>query len=162
MARQHGGDLYDFSNFSDAEIRDVVVQHLRESPEIDHDWVEVDVNDGFVRLSGRVGTDGEVEVAEAVVHDVLGIEQYVNELMVDPLHRGDRPTAADTAVMEERESEDQLGGTQGQHSDTAEHLAEDLEQETFGTRDPGRAVEGGQTYIPPDRPPGGYGNREDH
>jgi hypothetical protein len=163
MAREHGGDLYDFANLSDAEIREIVVQHLRETPGLDHEWMDVDVNDGFVRLSGRVGTDGEVEVAETVVHDVLGIERYVNELVVDELHRGDRPMAADLAAAEEREIDDPLGGTGEQHSDTAQHLVEDVEQETFGTHDPGRAVEQGETYIPPDGPaPGGYGSREDH
>jgi hypothetical protein len=48
-------------------------------------------------------------------------------------------------------------------SDTAEHLVEDLDAQTYGTHDVGTAVEEGASYEPPDRPvPDGYGSREAH
>ena len=40
MARQRsGGDLFDFGNMSDDEIREVVLEHLRESPNLGADDV---------------------------------------------------------------------------------------------------------------------------
>lgn len=163
MARQQGGDVFDFSNMTDDEIRSVVRDHLREYPNLDPDWIDVDVRDGVVTLSGRVGTDAEVQVAEAVLDDVLGLDDYVNELVVDELHRAETPEAADDAATAEAEVDDQIGEPASQQSDTAEHLQEDLDSESFGTHDAGEAVRGGSTYVPPDRPVGdGYDSRENH
>jgi hypothetical protein len=163
MAREHGGDLFDLSHMNDDEIRELVVQQLREYPNVDADWIDVAVKDGFVTLSGRVGTDAELQVAEAVLHDVIGVETFSNELVVDELHRGESPEAMDDWLAAEEESDDQLGGGENQQSDTAEHLVEDLEAEAFGTHDVGEAIQDGIPYVPPDRPIGdGYTSRENH
>lgn len=163
MANEFGGDLYDFDTMSDDEIRDLVSQRLREYPNLDADWIEVSVRDGVVTLSGRVGTDGEVQVAQEVLDDVLGIDVYSNELVVDETHRYTAPEAADEALAEEQETDSQMGDPDPNQSDSAEHLVEDLESETFGTHDVGEAVQDGIPYTPPDRPVGGgYGSREDH
>jgi hypothetical protein len=163
MARQSEGDLYDFQNMTDDEVREVVLQHLREYPNLDTDDFDVLVREGRVTLSGRVGTDAEVQVAISVLDDVLGLDEYTNELIVDELRRGDLPSAADDAIAADDEIDDQVGEVSNQHSDTAEHLVEDLESESFGTHDMGRAIRDGTAYEPPDRPVSdGYGSREDH
>jgi hypothetical protein len=164
MASEHGGDLFDLSVMSDDDIRELVVQQLREYPNVDADWIDVQVKDGFVTLSGRVGTDNEIQVAEAVLHDVIGIETFSNELVVDELHRAESAEAIDDWLAEEEESNDQLsGGAESQQSDTAEHLVEDLESASFGTHDVGEAIQDGVPYVPPDRPVGdGYTSRENH
>lgn len=163
MARESGGDPYDLSNLSDDEIRQLVLDHLRDYANVDAGWVDVDVRDGRVILSGRVGTDGEVRVVEDVVHDVLGIENYSIELVVDELHRGEMPVAADDAAAVGAEVVDPSGEPDPQQSDTAEHLVSDLESDTYGTHDVGEAIRDGNTYIPPYRPvPRGYGSRENH
>ena len=121
------------------------------------------VKDGFVTLSGRVGTDGEVQVAEAVVDDVLGIEDYSNELVVDELHRGEASEARTRRSSRTRRWTSSSGETDPQQTDTAEHLAENLEDETYGTHDMGAAIRDGAPYVPPDRPiPDGYDSRENH
>lgn len=163
MARQFGGDVYDFDNMTDDEIRQVVVEHLREYPNLDAGWIDVAVKDGFVTLSGRVGTDGEVQVAESVIGDVLGLESYANELVVDELHRGERSEAADEAVVQDEEVEENSGEPARNQSDTAAHLAENLEDEMYGTHDVGEAIQDGLPYVPPDRPTSdGYDSRENH
>lgn len=163
MARQHGGDLFDFPNMTDDEIRDVVVEHLREYPNLNDAGVEVSVRDGHVTLGGRVGTDAEVQVAEAVLDDVLGLDSYTNELVVDESVRYQLPEAADDAEVASEELDDQLGEADDQQSDTAAHLEEDLETQTYGTHDMGEAISEGATYIPPDRPVSdGYDSRENH
>jgi hypothetical protein len=163
MAMQHGGEIYDFENMTDSEIRDVVVEHLREHPALDADWIEVDVRNGAVTLSGRVGTDGEVNTAEAVLDDVLGIENYSNELVVDELHRGEAPEGADDAAVQAEEVDPAGGRGAEQQSDTADHLQEDLEEQAFGTHDVNAAIRDGSAYIPPDDATAdGYDSREDH
>ena len=164
MAREHGGgDIYDFQNMTDDEMRSVVLEHLREYPNLDPNDIDVTVRDGNVKLSGRVGTDSEVQVASEVLDDVLGLENFTNELIVDELRRGDAPEAADAAIAADREGDDQLGEPLAQQSDTAEHLQEDLDSETYGTHDVGKAVRDAASYNPPDRPVGdGYGSREQH
>ncbi len=156
---------FDFSTMTDDEIYDLVVQHLGEYPELDMGWIDVAVRNGHVTLSGRVSSDGEVQIAEKGLVEVLGLDetQLTNDLMVDELHRGEMPEAADDAVAQDLETDDQLGESLFDQSDTADHLVEDLDAQTYGTHDVGTAVEEGTSYEPPDRPvPDGYGSREAH
>jgi hypothetical protein len=144
--------IHDFDRMTDDEIYDLVVQQLREYPEVDVDDVEVQVRDGHVTLAGRVSSDREVQVARAAVVDLLGVERFTSDLVVDELRRGMAPEAADDAVAADRETEDQLGEEDPNQSDTAQHLDEDLSSQMYGTRDVQQAVEEGATYEPPDRP----------
>ena len=163
MARDFEGDLYDFQNMTDDELRDVVLEHIREQQNLDSDDIDVIVRGGAVTLSGRVGTDTEIQVAEAVIDDILGIENFSNQLVVDELRRGDAPVAADDEVAMIEERDDERGGAELNQSDTADHLVEDLEGETNGTHDMRRAIQDASAYNPPDSPVGdGYGSREDH
>ena len=65
-------DLYDITNLDDGELKELVLQQLREYPDIDVDLVEVEVERGNVRLAGRVGTEQEVQTVEHVVTDLIG------------------------------------------------------------------------------------------
>ena len=56
MAHEYD-DIYDIENLDDGELKELVLQQLRESPDIDVDLIEVEVDDGNVRLAGRVGTE---------------------------------------------------------------------------------------------------------
>lgn len=159
MAREHGGDLYDLSTMSDAELRELVLQQLDEHGEIDETAIDVNVKNGHVTLTGRVGTDEEVQIAEAILDDVIGVEDYSNELIVDENYRAEAPEAADEAAVAAAEA----GEPSLQQTDTAEHLVENIESETYGTHDMGEAIRDGSPYIPPERPTGdGYDSRENH
>lgn len=163
MAQDFDELFFDFENMTDDEIYDAVMQQLEEYPGIDPGWMDVAVRDGHVTLSGRVGTDGEKQVAEKVIVETLGITRFTNELVVDELVRGDVPEAADEAAAYEAEVDDHLGGRPSNQSDTAAHLVDDLETQTFGTRDMQQAIEEGTAYEPPDRPMAdGYGSEENH
>lgn len=163
MGKDYGGDLYDLEIMTDAELYDLVLQKLREYPNLDVGWMDVQVNDGFVTLAGRVGTAEEVQVAEQVIHDIIGIQNYSNELMVDELHRDLLPEAADLAVTADLEVSGQFGDPDPNQSDTAEHLVQDLETQTYGTHDVQEAIRDGTSYSPPDRPVAdGYTSGEDH
>lgn len=144
-------DLYDITNLDDAELKELVLQELGEYPDIDVDLVEVDVDGGRVRLSGRVGTEQEVQTVEHVVTDLLGVDRVSNELVVFDAVRGQRSEAADEAFVEDLEADPQVSVGSDTTSDTAQHLVEDLEAEHFGTHDPQEAIERGTAYEPPDR-----------
>jgi hypothetical protein len=150
------GDVFDAQNLSDAELREVIRERLREAPEVDEGWVEVEVDAGHVRLSGQLGTDGEVQLSEKLVADLVGVDQLTNELTVGAQHREERSLDATSA-------DDSEGEDRRPQSDTAAHLQEDLEAESFGTHDIQQAIQEGSTYAPPDRPrPDGYRSGEDH
>src|SRR5436309_1133866 len=102
-------DLHDIDSLDDRELRDLIIQEIGEYNELDPDLVDVSVNNGHVTLSGRVGTEQELQEIEHVVTDVLGVERYSNELVVDELVRAEAPEAADEAAAEERESQPMLG-----------------------------------------------------
>lgn len=163
MAKDQGDFSYDFGTMTDDEIRQVVKEQFDEYPNIDTDDVDVAVHDGKVTVTGRVGTDAEVEVATSILDDILGLDDFQNDLVVDELRRETAPEAADESVTEDLETDDQLGEPLAQETDTAEHLKENLETDTYGTHDVGTAVRDGTSYNPPDRPIGdGYGSRENH
>lgn len=158
MANDFGGDVYDFQNMTDDEMRGVVLDHLRDNPNINTDEVDVVVENGAVTLTGRVGTDAEVEVASSLLDDVLGLDRFSNQLVVDELRRDATRDDDDDAMLDGPVTDPST-----YQSDTAEHLVEDLEGETYGTEDVGRAIRDGSPYSPPDGPfADGYGSREDH
>ena len=72
-------DLYDLENMDDEEIEALILEELGEYPDIDPDDISVDVEDGFVTLTGRIGTEPELQEIEFILSDVIGIANYSNE-----------------------------------------------------------------------------------
>lgn len=142
--------INDIDNMGDDELQAFVLQELREYPDLDVELLQVDVRDGAVRVSGRVGTEQEVQQVQNILTDVLGVERMSNELVIDELTRGERSEAADDAWVEDNEADSQMGEQRIRTSDTAAHLMEDLDAEHFGTHDMHDAIERGVPYEPPD------------
>lgn len=159
MARDYE-DIHDISTLDDVELRDLVRERLADNGGVDVENVTVRVEDGLVRLMGRVGTEQELRVAERVVSDVIGIERYRNELVVDALRRSEAPEAADDAVADVDADDHIMGDPPDQLEDTAEGVgtaSEDIESQLYGTRDVQDAIREGESYTPPTRPtPEGY------
>jgi hypothetical protein len=145
-------NVFNPDHLDDDEIRALIVQQLTENPDLDPDLVAISVEGGFVTLTGRVGTEQELQAIQHTVTDVLGIHTLSNEIVIDELARGEAPEAADDAAAQEREA-DPLLGDEGLGTDPqADHLMDDTEGDLYGTRNVGDAVEKGQSYNPPDRP----------
>lgn len=155
-------DLYDIENMSDDELKDLVLQQLSEYPQLDVDLIEVYVKNGGVRLAGRVGTEQEIQLAEQVITDTLGVTEFTNELVLDELVRGERSEAADEANADEADLALQAGGARARTSDEAAHLMENLDAEQFGTTDVQEAIERGTAYEAPEVPPQMGSERENH
>ena len=146
-------DLHDLDDLSDDELRELVRTHLAANNSIDANDIVVHVEDGVVRLTGRVGTESERRVAEHVVTDVLGLERVENELLVDPIRRAESPEAIDDHLADEERHEGLLLGDRAAPiNPETEHLVDDLDARLFGTTDLQNAIERGTAWIPPTSP----------
>jgi hypothetical protein len=146
-------NLHDITELDDRELRDLVKEQLAEHGALDIDDITVSAADGHLTLSGRVGTDGERRVAEHVLTDVLGVVDFSNDLVVDPLRRGTSPAAVDEHLVdEERRSGTLLGDVAVPLSPEAEHLADSVDDDLAGTADYQKVMEDGMTWNPPDGP----------
>lgn len=170
-------DYEDFSNIDDLdddELRQLVRDRLGEHPELDLDDIAVLVEQGTVRLEGRVGTESELRTADHVLTDVVGVVDYDNALVVDALRRVETPTDVEDHLAEEQRSAGSVFGEMPEQASAEDDLArgdEDLDERMYGTTNVQDAIAHGVPYVPPDSPtaegisgtdagPGAYG--EDH
>lgn len=146
-------DLHNIDDLNDDELRDLVRTHLAGSNAVDADSISVSVEDGVVRLGGRVGTEEELRVAEHIVSDVLGIEQIENDMVVDALRRPESSEDIEEHLVTESESEGLLLGDRAVpfESEDAE-VRDDLDSRLFGTTDVQKAIADGTAWIPPEGP----------
>jgi hypothetical protein len=148
-------NVFDLDDLSDAELRGLVRDQLAQDDQIDVDGILVHVKDGYVTLSGRVGTEGEKQIADHVLSDVIGLENYSNDIFVDAIRRDEEPEAADDAVARagSRGEDALLGGTDlSATDDEARRATDDDDASLFGTRDIESVMENGLPWIPPDEP----------
>jgi hypothetical protein len=124
-------------NLSDDELKRYILDEFRAQKAFDVDDVEVWVNDGFVRLNGRVGTEEELRIIDHVMSDVIAIPNFDNQIVIDEIRRATSPEAID------------------------EHLADDA-PDSVGTHDIQEAIETAEPWIPPESPtPEGAAGQED-
>jgi hypothetical protein len=147
-------DIHDIDDLSDDELSALVREHLRGNNSIDADDISVRAtDDGVVFLSGRVGTEGEMRIAERVLTDVLGIENVRNELVVDPIRRAVSSEDAEEHAAEVDAEEGLLLGDVPPQSDDNDALERgDDSAQLFGTTDVQQSISSGAAYIPPTSP----------
>jgi hypothetical protein len=152
MARDYE-DIQNLEQLDDREIRDLVRERLAEHNGIDIDDIVVNVQNGAIALTGRVGTEGERRIADHILTDVLGVQEFRNDLVIDPIRRAESPMDIDEHLAEEdRESGLLLGDRPVPLNPEAEHLADDAETDLAGTTDVQDAIEGAKSWNPPESP----------
>lgn len=156
-------DVNDIDDLSDDELRGLVREHLAADSALDIDDLSINVTSGHVILEGRVGTDEERRIAEHIVTDVLGVEDYENNIFVDPIRRATSPEAADDNLAEEEATEGRLLGDRPVSiSPEDENRREDEDAQLYGTTDVGHAIEEGTSWIPPEAPtPEGFPGQDE-
>jgi hypothetical protein len=173
MARDYE-DFSSIDDLDDDELRQLVRDRLGEHPELDLDDIAVSVENGGVRLDGRVGTEAELRMAEHVLTDVVGVVDFDNSLVVDALRRVETSTDVEDHLVEEAGNAGSVFGEMPpQQTDEVEMNRgdENLDQRMYGTTNYQDAVAHGVPYEPPESPtqegiegtsagPGEYG--EDH
>ncbi len=146
-------NLHNPDELEDVELRDLVREQLGEHGALDVDDITVHAADGLVTLSGRVGTDGERRMAEHVLTDVLGLQNFQNDLVVDANRRAESPMAIDEQIEDEDSRRGGiLGDVEVPFSAESEHLADELRDDFGGTSDMQRVMEDGMTWNPPTGP----------
>lgn len=146
-------DMHNIEGLSDAELRDLVREQLASHGAIDIDDITVSARDGTVVLSGRVGTDGERRIAEHVLTDVLGIQEFSNDLVVDALRRAESSMSPDENLADgAARAGTLLGDVEVPFSAESEHLAAGAEEDLYGTSDYQQVMEDGKTWNPPTSP----------
>jgi hypothetical protein len=146
-------DINNIDQLDDDELRELVRDHLAAHNALDIDDIGVEVEEGRVILSGRVGTEGERRIAEHILTDTLGIQNFANALVIDPIRRAESPMdVEDHLVDEDRRAGLLLGDRAVPLSDEAEHLADATDSELAGTTDLQSAIERGGGWNPPESP----------
>jgi len=148
-------NVFDLDDLSDEELRTLVREQLDQDDALDVDGILVHAKDGYVTLSGRVGTEGERQIADHVLSDVIGLENFANDLIVDPVRRDEEPEAADEAVARaSARGEDPLLGDSdlSDTDDEAQRATDNDDASLFGTRNIESVMENGVPWIPPDEP----------
>jgi hypothetical protein len=146
-------DIFELDDVNDGELRDIVRETIERHDGIDADSIIVSARDGVVRLSGRVGTDGERQIADHVLSDVIGLTRYENDIVVDSIHRDEAPEAADDAAAEAAEgSNEPLGRPRRPLDDAGADQEDELEARLYGSHDVTSAIEQGTAWAPPDSP----------
>lgn len=149
----------EIENLTDDELRTLVRSELRSQKAFDADDITVDVHDGHVSVSGRVGTEVELRIVDHVLTDVIGLSDAENLLVVDEIRRAESPEAIDEHLADEdAHSGLLLGDKAGEQDDEAEHILLDRNSNLSGTHDVGEAIEEAEPWIPPESPtPEGLG-----
>ncbi len=157
------GDTRSLEELTDGELRQLIHDRLRSNDAlIDETDIEIHVVAGAVTLTGRVGTEGDLQRIEQVITDEIGVIDVTNNIGIDENLRGMQPMAADDAAMFDADVRATSGGAD-RTEDSAEHLMDDRAAEQYGTRDVSEAIERGYSYEPPDSPTSeGTRSREQH
>jgi hypothetical protein len=146
-------DIHNLDELSNDELRGLVREKLAAHNGIDVEDVEVQVEGTTLVLSGRVGTEQERRTAEHLLTDVLGMQDYRNDLMVTATRRSVSPEAIDEHLVDEEAHEGLLLGDRPVSlSPEAEHLHDSADEEETGTTDVHKAIEEGTAWIPPESP----------
>jgi hypothetical protein len=152
MARDYE-DIHNLDQLDDREIRDLVREQLAQHNGLDIDDILVRVENGAISLSGRVGTEGERRIAEHILTDVLGVQEFTNDLVVDPIRRAESPMDIDEHLAEEERASGLLLGDRAvPQSPEAEHLADMDATDLAGTTDVQNAIESAMSWNPPESP----------
>jgi hypothetical protein len=146
-------NLSGLEQLSDGELRALIRTRLDEQVSFDPADVDVEVNRGVVKISGRVGTESELRTVEHLLTDVIGVSRVENDIYVDSIRRAESPIAIDEHLVDEEAHEGMLLGDRPRsESPEAERLVEDVEAERSGTTDIGEAISEGIPWNPPDTP----------
>lgn len=153
----------EIQNLSDDELKRYILDDFRSRKAFDVNDITVDVKDGQVTLTGRVGTEEELRIIDHVMTDVIAIRSIDNQLVVDEIRRAQSPEAIDEHIADEEEHGGLLlGDIPRPLSPEAEHLADMGPDDSMGTHDVQESIASAEPWIPPESPtPEGVSGQED-
>lgn len=149
-------------NLTDDELKRYILDELRSQKAFDVNDIELQVSGGAVTVTGRVGTEEELRIIDHVMTDVISVQSFDNQLVVDELRRATSPEAIDEHLADEDEHGGLLlGDVPRPLSPEAEHLADMGSDDSEGTHNVHDAIENAEPWIPPESPtPEGLGGQD--
>jgi hypothetical protein len=152
----------EIQNLSDDELKRYILDEFRSRKAFDVNDIGVEVNDGAVRLTGRVGTEEELRIIDHVITDVISARNVTNEIVIDEIRRAESPEAIDEHIADEEEHGGLLlGDVPRPISPEADHLADIADDGSVGTHDVQESIESAEPWIPPESPtPEGLGGQD--
>lgn len=144
----------EIENLSDGELRQLVIDQLREEPMLAGDAIKVHVQSGKVTVSGKVGTEEELRILDHFLTDSVGIADLTNNVVIDELYRARSPEASDEQPVDEDDQQFLSDKAQpfSPESDLADSPAVQSFEDPGGTHDVGKAIEDGEPWTPPEGP----------
>ncbi|OVE82341.1 hypothetical protein BVY03_01120 [bacterium K02(2017)] len=73
----------DVSELKDEEVLDTILEEFEEDARVNMHYIDVEVVDGSVTLSGRVASEEEKQVIDEVLSETLKIVDYHNRIWID-------------------------------------------------------------------------------
>ena len=115
----------EIQNLSDDELRELVIDQLRDEPMLHGDSIGVGAQAGKVIVTGMVGTEEEFRILDHFLTDVVGLSDIQNDVVIDELYRALSPVAMDEHLADEERHEGlMLGDKPSQFTAESEHLAD--------------------------------------
>lgn len=144
----------EIENLSDGELRQLVIDHIRDEPMLSGDAIKVHAQSGKVTVSGKVGTEEELRILDHFLTDSVGISDLTNNVVIDELYRARSPEASDEQPVDEEDQEilSDKAKPFGLESELADSPAVQSLEDPGGTHDVGKAIEDGEPWIPPEGP----------
>lgn len=149
----NGIDPFNVAEMEDSELREFVWRHLGNYIALDAERIYVQVEDGAVRLIGRVGEEQESVIAEQVLTDILGLDNVDNQLIVDPVVRMDVDRPGDLELDVDDDDDDGNDWPGLLNSDGLDS-SETRETETWDEQTNGREDDEDQEIDLPEEPRG--------
>jgi len=97
-----GDEAIDVSEYSDEELLELISERIEERGLLDMEGVEIECENGVIRLSGVVSSEMQREILLSLLQDELGIQEVDDELAVtlDP-SRGEAQDLEDIEDIDE-------------------------------------------------------------
>lgn len=73
----------DITGLDDDEILELIQEQFEEDARLDIDYIDIEVVDGSITISGRVSSEEEQQVVDEIIHDTMKIKDYENKVWVD-------------------------------------------------------------------------------
>ncbi|MBF0107111.1 MAG: BON domain-containing protein [Deltaproteobacteria bacterium] len=73
----------DISEMKDEEILEAILEGFEEDARLNMNYIDVEVFDGSITISGRVSSEEELQVLDEVMTETLHVGEYNNKVWVD-------------------------------------------------------------------------------
>lgn len=116
-------EFMNINEMTDDEILEHVLEVFEEDSRLNMNYLDVEVVDGSVTITGRVSSEEELQVINELMRETVGIEDYKNNMWLDETLSYENPEDKAPDIKELTFDDDEI--------DDQEYSDEDDEEEDF-------------------------------